>query len=260
MSTFQYLTLEIAEKIAIVGLNNPPGNSLKMPLLQELDRMMDELHANPEVKVIVITGAGKTFASGADIEEISKLTSQQQAKEMSAFGQKVFLKIENGPKPVIAAINGFCLGGGLELAMSCHMRVASDRSFMGLPEITLGIIPGFGGTQRLPRIVGLSKASQMILSGDQVRSEEALAIGLVNMVVSKDTLLDDVKKLAAKMTSKSAVAIKQALKSMKQGASLEMAASMEVESSCFAELYNSADMKEGVSAFLEKRKPNFQDR
>ncbi len=257
--SYQYLTLDLADKIAVVSLNNPPSNSLKMPLLQDLNRLLDELYANRDAKVIIITGAGKTFASGADIDEISKLNSKDQAKEMSSFGQKVFLKLENGPKPVIAAINGFCLGGGLELAMSCHIRIASDRALMGLPEISLGIIPGFGGTQRLPRIVGMSKATQMILSGDQIRSEEALAIGLVNMVVSKDTLVEDAKKLASKITPKSLNGIRQALKSMATGSQVSIEKAMDIESSCFADLYGTADMREGISAFLEKRKANFSD-
>ncbi|MBL7994179.1 enoyl-CoA hydratase/isomerase family protein [bacterium] len=258
--SYEFLQLEIADKIAVVSLNNPPGNSLKMPLLQELDKMLDELHANAAVKVIIITGAGKMFASGADIDEISKLTSKDLAKEMSAFGQKVFLKLERGPKPVIAAINGFCLGGGLELAMSCHMRIASDRALMGLPEIALGIIPGFGGTQRLPRIVGMSKATEMILSADQVRAEEALAIRLVNKVVSKDTLLEDAKKVAMKMVSKSGMAMSRALKSIGNGSQVDIVKAMDVESTCFGELYGTHDMKEGVSAFLEKRKADFQDK
>lgn len=257
---YQFLKADATDKIGTIALNNPPGNSLKMPLLQELDKCLDEMYSNADVKVLIITGEGKTFASGADIEEISKLTSKDQAKAMSGFGQKVFLKLENGPKPVIAAINGFCLGGGLELAMSCHMRIASDRAMMGLPEITLGIIPGFGGTQRLPRIVGMAKATQLILSGEPVRSDEALTIGLVQMVVGKDTLLDDAKKFAAKLTSKSGLAMHMALKSIGQGASLDMEKAMDCESSMFSELYGSHDMKEGVSAFLEKRKPAFQDK
>ena len=231
--SYQFLQLEIADKTAVLSLNNPPGNSLKMPLLQELDKMLDELNQNADVKVIIITGAGKMFASGADIDEISKLTSKELAKEMSAFGQKVFLKLESGPKPVIAAINGFCLGGGLELAMSCHMRIASDRALMGLPEITLGIIPGFGGTQRLPRIVGMSKATEMILSGEPIRAEEALAIGLVNKVVSKDTLLEDAKKISAKLTSKSGNSMRIALGSIGRGSQVDIAKAMDVESSCF---------------------------
>lgn len=254
------LQLEIAEKIALVSLNNPPGNSLKMGLLQALDVMLDQLYLHKEVKVIIITGAGKTFASGADIDEISKLTSPQQAKEMSAFGQKVFLKLEHGPKPVLAAINGFCLGGGLELAMSCHIRIASDRALMGLPEISLGLIPGFGGTQRLPRIVGMSKATEMIVCGEPIRAEEALTIGLVSKVVPKDTLMEETKKIAVKIISKSSVSLAKALKSIGQGWQADIVKAMDIESTCFSELYGTHDMNEGVAAFLEKRKPNFQDR
>ncbi len=257
--SYQFLQSEIADKIAILSLNNPPGNSLKMPLLQELDRMLDEMFSNRDVRVIVVTGAGKMFASGADIEEISRLTDAGQAKDMSSFGQRVFLKLENGPKPVIAAINGFCLGGGLELAMSCHMRIASDRALMGLPEITLGIIPGFGGTQRLPRIVGMSKATEMILNGEPIRSEEALAIGLVNKVVPKDSLIDDARKTAAKMTGKSANGVMMALRAIALGSRVDIERAMDVESACFGELYGTPDMKEGLAAFLQKRKPNFQD-
>lgn len=257
--SYQFLQVEIADKVALVSLNNPPGNSLKMPLLQELDRLLDELHANRDVRVLIVTGAGKMFASGADIGEISLLSDASQAKAMSTFGQRVFLKLEDGPKPVIAAINGFCLGGGLELAMSCHFRIASDRALLGLPEISLGIIPGFGGTQRLPRIVGLSKATEMILSGDQVRSEEALAIGLVNKVVPKDSLIDESRKVAAKMTGKSANGIAKALKAIGTGIQRPLPEAMDIESTCFADLYGTHDMKEGLAAFLEKRKPNFQD-
>jgi enoyl-CoA hydratase len=255
----EFLQLEIADKIATVSLNNPPGNSLRMGLLQELDHLLDELHSNKEVKVILITGAGKTFASGADIEEISRLASPSQAQEMSAFGQKVFLKLERGTKPVIAAINGFCLGGGLELAMSCHVRIASDRALLGLPEIALGIIPGFGGTQRLPRIVGMSKATEMILSGEPIRAEEALAAGLVSKVVPKDTLIEETRKFAAKITSKSSPAMAKALWSIGQGMQVDIVRAMDIESACFGDLYGTHDMKEGVAAFLEKRKPNFQD-
>ena len=255
----EFLQLEIADKIALVSLNNPPSNSLRMGLLQELDHVLDELHANKEAKVIIITGAGKTFASGADIEEISKLTTPSQAIAMSAFGQRVFLKLEQGPKPAIAAINGFCLGGGLELAMSCHIRIASDRALMGLPEILLGIIPGFGGTQRLPRIVGMSKATEMILSGDPIRAEEALAVGLVSKVVPKDTLIEETKKFAAKIISKSSPAMATALRSIGQGAQVDIVKAMDIESACFGDLYGTQDMKEGVAAFLEKRKPVFKD-
>lgn len=256
---YKNLTIDIADKIAVVSLNNPPSNSLKMELLTELDQWLDEFHSSPEVKVMVLTGAGKTFASGADITEISKLESGGQAQAMSAAGQKIFLKLEQGPKPVIAAVNGFCLGGGLELAMSCHIRIASDRALMGLPEITLGIIPGFGGTQRLPRLAGTGKAIQMILTGDPVRSDEALAIGLVNAVVPKDQLIEEAKNLAKKIATKSGGSVQQALQAVTQGIQTDIRNAMDIESACFGKLYGSAGMKEGLSAYLEKRKPDFKD-
>lgn len=256
---YKNLQIDISDKIAVVSLNNPPSNSLKSELLNDLDRWLDEFYGSNDCKIMILTGAGKTFASGAEISEIAKLESGEQAKSMSAAGQKIFLKLEQGPKPVIAAINGFCLGGGLELAMSCHIRIASDRALMGLPEISLGIIPGFGGTQRLPRLVGTGKACQMILTGDPIRSDEALSVGLVNAVVPKDQLIDEAKNLAKKIVSKSGRSVAQALKAIHQGLQTDIAQAMTVESSRFGELYGSEGMKEGLAAYLEKRKPDFKD-
>jgi enoyl-CoA hydratase len=256
---YKNLQIEVADKIAVVALNNSPSNSLKNELLTELDQWLDEFHHNPDYKIMILTGAGKTFASGAEITEINKLESGEQAKAMSAAGQKIFMKLEQGPKPVIAAINGFCLGGGLELAMSCHIRIASDRALLGLPEISLGIIPGYGGTQRLPRLVGTGKAAQMILTGDPIRSDEALAIGLVNAVVPKDQLVDEAKNLAKKIAGKSGRSVQLALQAIHKGMQTDIGQAMNIESACFGELYGSAGMKEGIAAYLEKRKPDFKD-
>lgn len=257
--SYQFLTIEPEGKIVTVSLNNPPSNSLRSELLQDLDRWLDEFHNRSEYKVMILTGAGKTFASGAEITEIAKLESGGQAQAMAAAGQKIFLKLEQGPKPVIAAINGFCLGGGLELAMSCHIRIASDRALMGLPEINLGIIPGFGGTQRLPRLVGSGKALQMILTGDPIRSDEALSAGLVNLVIPKDQLLSEAKNIAGKIASKSAGSIKQAILSVMKGLQTDIQSGLDIEASRFGELYGSPGMKEGLSAYMEKRKPDFND-
>lgn len=258
--SYQNLLLDISDKMALISLNNPPSNSLKMDLLKELETVIGEMQKNAEVKVIILTGAGKLFASGADILEISQVSSREQAKAMAGYGQKVFTGIENSVKPVMAAINGFCLGGGLELAMSCHFRIASDRALMGLPEITLGIIPGFGGTQRLPRLIGKGKALQMILTGEPIRSDEALALGLVNAVVPKDQLLEEARNIARKITSKSALSIAAALKAVVRGCDTVLSQGLDTEAQCFSELYGTDDMKEGLSAHLEKRKPNFADR
>jgi enoyl-CoA hydratase len=220
---------------------------------------MKELDQDKNVKIIIITGKGRLFASGADISEMGRCKTSIQAKEMSQLGQKVFLNIENSSKPVIAAINGFCLGGGLELALSCHIRIASDNSIFGMPEIYLGMIPAFGGSYRLPGIVGTSRAIQMILTGDKINSKEAMAIGLVSMIIPKKELLDEVRKIAGKITGKSSASVRLALRSVFSGIGKDIVSAMEIESSGVGELYDMHDLKEGVYAFLEKRKPDFTD-
>jgi len=253
------LSVEISEKTAVVVINNPPWNCLSGELLMNLDSCIRELNQDRSVKVIIITGEGRLFASGADITEMGRCKTAEQAKEMSRLGQKVFLNIENGSKPVIAAINGFCLGGGLELALSCHIRIASENSVFGMPEIYLGMIPAFGGSYRLPRIIGTSMAMQLILTGDKIKSDEALAIGLVNAVFPKEALIKEVKKIAAKMTGKSSASMRLALRSVFHGLGTDIENAMEIESSCVGELYDMHDLVEGVHAYLEKRKPDFTD-
>jgi enoyl-CoA hydratase len=257
--SYPNLSAEISEKIAVVVINNPPWNSLSGELLMSLDSCIRELNQDKSVKVITITGEGRLFATGADIAEMGRCKTAEQAKEMSQLGQKVFLNIENGPKPVIAAINGFCLGGGLELALSCHIRIASENSVFGMPEIYLGMIPAFGGSYRLPRIIGTSRAMQMILTGDKIKSDEALAIGLVNIIFPKEALKEEVKKIAGKMTAKSSASMRLALRSVFSGLGTDIVNAMEIESAGVAELYNIHDLIEGVHAYLEKRKPDFTD-
>jgi enoyl-CoA hydratase len=254
------LSIEISEKIAIVTINNPPGNSLSGEVLKDIDSCINGLNENPDVKVIIFTGNGRIFATGADITEMGRCKSAEQAMEMSRLGQNVFFKIENSQKPVLAVINGFCLGGGLEFAISCHMRIASEHSVFGMPEITIGMIPAFGGSRRLPGIVGRGKALQMILTGEKILSQEALTIGLVNFIVPADKLMDEAKKLALKITGKSSLSIKHALRSVISGSYTDIGTAMEIESSCVGEMYNGHDLIEGVTAYLEKRKPDFLDR
>jgi enoyl-CoA hydratase len=257
--TYSHLVHEISGKVALVEIDNPPVNSLSGELLINLDSCIKELNQDKNVKIIIITGKGRLFASGADINEMGKCKTAIQAKKMSQLGQKVFLNIENSSKPVIAAINGFCLGGGLELALSCHIRIASENSVFGMPEIYLGMIPAFGGSYRLPRVVGTSRAMQMILTGDKINSEDAMAIGLVSMIFPKKTLLTEVKKIAEKMTGRSSASIRLALRSVFLSIGKDIETAMEIESSGVGELYEMHDLKEGVFAFLEKRKPNFTD-
>jgi enoyl-CoA hydratase len=255
----QYLNLEISDRIALISMNNPPVNALKIAMLNKLDKTMGALNTNPEVKVIIITGTERIFSSGADIKEMSARKSGKHARAMSSLGQQVLLNIENNPKPVIAAINGFCLGGGLELAMSCHIRIASDHSIMGMPEISLGMIPAFGGSFRLPRMVGKSRAIELVLSGRKITSDEALAMGLVDLIVPGETLVADARKCANKWTGKSGASMKQVLRSITLGSISDISNAMDIESTCVEELYDSHDLKEGIFAYLEKRKPDFRD-
>lgn len=257
--SYSNLSMEISEKIALVTINNPPGNSLSGELLMNLDSCITELTQNKKVKVIIITGEGKAFATGADVAEMGRCKTAEQARGMSQLGQKVFLNIENSPKPVIAAINGFCLGGGVELALSCHIRIASNQTVMGMPEIYLGMIPAFGGSYRLPRAIGSSRALQMILTGEKLKAGEAMSAGLVNMLFPKENLIEEAKKIAGKMTGKSSASIRLALRSVFLGLGKDIETAMEIESSGVGELYDMHDLKEGVYAFLEKRKPDFTD-
>jgi enoyl-CoA hydratase len=257
--SYQYILTDISEKIAVVSINNPPMNCLSGELLISLDSTIRELNENRKVKVIIITGEGRLFATGADIAEMGRCATAEEAKRMSQLGQQVLLNIENSSKPVIAAINGFCLGGGLELALSCHIRIASEKAVFGMPEIYLGMIPAFGGSYRLTRISGSSRALQMILTGDKIKSGEALAIGLVNMLFPGETLMEEAKKLAGRMTGKSSASMRLVLKSILEGSCRNIDEAMEIESAGVAELYNMHDLVEGVHAFLEKRKPDFTD-
>jgi enoyl-CoA hydratase/carnithine racemase len=251
----------VEDRIAIITLDHPPVNALNSQTLKDLDVALDVALEDDAVKIIIVTGAGRTvFVAGADISEIDRNRDADHAEELLRAGHAVFSKIETSKKPVIAAINGMCLGGGLELAMACHMRVAGDRARIGQPEINLGVIPGWGGTQRLPRIVGPSKAAEMILTGDQIRAQEAYRLGLVNKVVPMSDVLKEAVDLARKIAAKSAVAIGCALEAIERGRHLALAEAMEVEIEGWHTLVESEDMKEGLQAFLQKRQPQFKDR
>jgi enoyl-CoA hydratase len=247
------------DRIAVVTINRPPANALSHATLKELDALLDDLERGGQVKAIVLTGEGRFFIAGADIKEFTQLLPTD-AEAMAKTGQQLFERLETFPKPVIAAINGACLGGGLELAMACHIRLAAPEAKLGLPELNLGIIPGFGGTQRLPRLVGRGKATQMILTSEMIDGEEALRIGLVEAVYPLEQLLDEAKKLAGVIAQKSAVALRLALEAVHAGTVRGKAEGMQREAELFGEAFGSEDVKEGVAAFLEKRKPQFADR
>ena len=254
------VTSKVERGVGIVTLNHPPANALSRGLLTDLERAMANMARNKEVKAIVITGAGKMFAAGADIREIVEIESHEAGERLTARGQAVFNKIERMSKVVIAAVNGlFCLGGGLELAMACHLRIAGDRSRLGLPEITLGIMPGFGGTQRLPRLVGTAKALELILTGGRIRAKEALAIGLVNQVVPEADLMKRVLLMARRIAGMGRVAVCAAMTAIQEGREQTLDEGLSLESKLFGTLCETKDMREGLKAFLEKRSPRFKD-
>jgi enoyl-CoA hydratase len=249
---------EIQHQILTITINRPEKlNALNKNVIQELHDALADASHNKEVKVIIITGAGeKAFVAGADISEFANYTPEQ-GEELSRNGQKIlFDYIENLNKPVIAAINGFALGGGLELALCCHVRIASSNAKMGLPELNLGVIPGYGGTQRLAQLIGKGKAMEMILTSDMVNAEEALKLNLVNHVTSKEELMDKANELASKMAAKSPVALATAIRAVnanyKDGIN-----GFDTEIKEFGNCFSTYDFKEGVSAFLEKRKAEF---
>jgi len=265
MGDWQNIRTEVEDRIALLTIDHPPVNSFNTEVIRELDEAIDELMDDDEVKAIVVTGGGtNAFVAGADIPEIQELLENPEDgyAEARAFierGQGVNLKIETSTKPVIAAINGFCLGGGLELAMACHMRICSDRARLGQPEINLGLIPGWGGTQRLARIVGKAKALEMTLTGDMITAQEAYRIGLVNKVVPAGAILKESRGLARKIVSKSKLPVAATLRAVTKGVEVSIEEGLEIEKEQFVGLADSEDVREGVSAFLEKRQPEFKD-
>lgn len=258
MEKLDNFLLDIVDKTAYLTVNRPEKlNALNRATLIELSTILKRLKEDAAVRGIILTGAGeKAFVAGADIVEFKGL-SEDKARELAAWGhQEVMDVIYSFPKPVIAAVNGFALGGGLELALACHLRVASEHAKLGLPEVSLGLIPGYGGTQRLPQLVGRGKALEMIMTGDMVTAEDALAWGLVNHVVSAERLIPTCLSLLEKMYAKSSSAIARAIEVVNTGlANSENGYHAEINA--FGTAFSSNDFKEGVSAFLEKRKPNF---
>ncbi|MEW6324398.1 MAG: enoyl-CoA hydratase-related protein [Nitrospirota bacterium] len=255
------VTTQTDDHIATITINHPPANALSLTVMQQLDAAVSAAIADPAVKVLVLTGAGSVFVAGADLRDVAQISSAARGRELTRNGQAIFDKIEQSPKPVIAAINGlFCLGGGLELAMACHLRIAGDRARLGQPEIDLGIIPGFGGTQRLSRIVGPSKAAELILTGDKITAQEAKEIGLVNKVAPDGEVLKQAQGLAKKIASKGQAAVRAAMAAIHASLTMPMADGLKKESDLFGSLCETADMREGVTAFLEKRQPKWQDK
>lgn len=251
---------EVEERVAVIKINNPPANTLGSKTLQDLDAAIDIALNDELVKAVVITGEGKFFIAGADIKEINNTSSSNEGEELALNGQRVFDKIENSKKPVIAAINGACLGGGMELAMSCHIRIADEAAKLGQPEINLGLIPGFGGTQRLARLTNRAIAMEWILTGDMYSANEAHRVGVVNKVTPAGKVLEEAITLAKKLASKSAVTMATAIEAINSGLATTQEEGLKLEAALFGSICNTEDKKEGVQAFIEKRTPVFKDK
>ncbi|MCO4292997.1 enoyl-CoA hydratase-related protein [Solitalea sp. MAHUQ-68] len=255
------LLTEIKDRILYITINRAAKlNALNKDTLAELNMVVKQFYTDENAGVAIITGDGpKAFVAGADISEFSSFSIVEGQQLASDGHSNVFNLIENCPKPIIAAINGFALGGGLELAMACHLRVASDNAKLGLPEVTLGLIPGYGGTQRLTQLVGKAKALELILTADMITADEAKSLGLVNHVTTYDALIAKCEELAGKMLNKAPLALKSALTAVNSFYSKDKNGySVEIEE--FGKLFGTEDFKEGTQAFLEKRKANFTGR
>ncbi|AAO36893.1 short-chain-enoyl-CoA hydratase [Clostridium tetani] len=251
---FKNLILEKDGKIAVLTINRPDAlNALNSELLKELDYAIDCLAEDDEVLAVVLTGAGKAFVAGADIGEMKDLTVSE-GRKFGVLGNRVFRKLETLEKPVIAAVNGFALGGGCEISMACDIRIASEKAKFGQPEVGLGITPGFGGTQRLPRLVGPAVAKELIYTADIIGAEEALRIGLINKIVEKDELLDKAKEMANKIANNAPIAIKLCKSAINRGVQCDIDTGIAFEAEVFGECFSTEDQKEGMTAFLEKRK------
>lgn len=254
---YEFLQLEIEDYVATVTINRPPVNPLNSVVFRELVEMMDELDQKDEVRVIIITGSGdKAFVAGADVNEMAQATLPNINK-MNKVSREAFSKIENATKPVIAAINGLALGGGFELALACDLRISSDHAQFAFPEIGLGIIPGGGGTQRLQKIVGQGVAKELLYFGDMITAEKAAQLRLVNEVVPKNELLEKAKEWAQKLAAKPPIALQMLKLAVNKGSNADIDTGLILEATSFGNVFATEDAKEGMNAFIEKRKPNF---
>jgi enoyl-CoA hydratase len=252
-----YIDLRKDGRVAILTVDRPEAlNAMNLDLLQELSEVIDRVEADEEVRVLVITGAGRAFIAGADIGHMSTM-SPQQAKEWSQLGQRTVGKLEKLQKPVIAAINGYALGGGTELALACDIRIASEKAVFGQPEVVLGMIAGFGGTQRLPRLVGPGRAKEMLFTGDRYDAQTAYDMGLVNKVVPAEELLDYCVGMAKRIASRGPQAVRLTKEAIDHGQDLTLEKGLRVEQDLYALIFTTDEPREGCGAFLEKREPRF---
>jgi len=256
---YETLLVDSADRIVTITLNRPPMNPISNRLIDELHAAFDEIESDGEARAVIITGAGeKAFCAGADISEFGQAFAEGGIREVAMSRHRMFTRIERFPKPVIAAINGYALGGGCELAMSCHLRLMSDAAVVGLPEINLGVFPGYGGTQRLPRLIGRTHAYEMLFLGDKIPAGRAFEIGLVNKVSDAASLMDDARELAGRLAGQAPVAIKLIIDSVNRGLETTIEEGLEIEADNIVVVSKTTDAMEGTLAFMEKRAPEFK--
>lgn len=255
-----FVELEKKGAVGVITMNRPEAlNALNDQVLQDLDAVLDQVEQDDEILVVVLTGAGRSFVAGADIGQMSAFTAVE-AKAFGVYGNQVFLKLENLTKPTIAAVNGFALGGGCELSMACDIRLASEKAKFGQPEVTLGITPGFSGSQRLPRRVGVAKAKELIFSGKMIKADEAERIGLVNAVFAPEELMNGALEMARSFTKNAPIAVKYSKACIDRGMQMDIDDAIALENELFGMCYATADQKEGMTAFLEKRPAKFENK
>jgi enoyl-CoA hydratase len=253
----EFLSWQVEEGVAMATLSRPPANALSQGVIRDVNALLDAVEQDESVRVIVLHGEGRFFSAGADIKEFTEITSGEEFAGLANNGQAVFERLENFSKPVIAAIHGAALGGGLELAMGCHMRFVTETAKLGLPELQLGIIPGFAGTQRLPRYVGVAKAAEMMFTSEPISGAEAVQWGLANRAFSDEELLPKTLEIAKKIAKKSPIALKTAIQMLQYSKTPTFYEGVSAEAASFGEVFVSQDAKEGIQAFIEKREPVF---
>lgn len=253
----EFLTWNVEEGVAIVTIQRPPANALSKGLIHEVDEMLTAVENDDTIRVIVLHGEGRFFSAGADIKEFTEVSSGEEFSKLASNGQQVFERLESYPKPVIASIHGAALGGGLELAMACHIRYVAEDAKLGLPELQLGLIPGFAGTQRLPRYVGVAKAAEMLFTSEPISGVEAVQWGLATRSFPVDDLLSNTIEIAKKIATKSPIALKATIEMLQYSKHKGFYDGVQAESASFGSVFNSEDAKEGIQAFIEKRKPTF---